>query len=94
MEEKRTGFENKKCNIYVDDRKKITVSAVEDIDTFDENCFVAITSEGALTVKGLDLHIIKLNVDVGELIVEGQIDSFEFNDNYKTKTSFFSKVFK
>ncbi|MBR0277760.1 MAG: sporulation protein YabP [Clostridia bacterium] len=96
MEERKIQKEQPKCNILIDDRKKISISAVEDVDTFDEFGFVAITAAGALEVKGVNLHISKLNIDTGELIVEGEIDSCVFNNSYSSKSggSLFSRIFK
>ena len=85
MEERKNSKERQKCNIFIEDRCKLSISGVEDIDTFDETNFVAITTEGALIVKGTDFHISKLNVDTGELIVEGTVDSCVFNSTYRGK---------
>ena len=71
MDERKVQKEQQKCNIFIEDRRRLTVTAVEDIDTFDESGFIALTSSGALVVKGTDLHINKLNVDTGELVVDG-----------------------
>ncbi len=94
MEEGKIRKERQACNILLEDRSKLSVSGVEDIDNFDEGGFTAITCAGALVVKGADLHINKLNVDTGELVVDGEIDSCVFNNSYSGKGSFFSKLFK
>lgn len=96
MEERRNPKEKQKCNIIVEDRSKLSVSGVEDIDTFDESNFIAITTAGALVVKGADLHINKLNVDTGELVVDGEIDSCVFNNSYTGKAGggLLSKIFR
>lgn len=83
MEERKTQKDIQKCNIILEDRKRLSLSAVVDIDTFDESGFTAITSAGALVVKGSDFHISKLNVDTGELVVEGDFDSCVFNNSFK-----------
>lgn len=96
MEERKNQKERQKCNIIMEDRSRLSVSGVEDVDTFDETNFVAITSAGALVVKGNDLHISKLNVDTGELVVDGEIDSCSFNNSYGGKAggSIFARIFK
>ena len=95
MEERKLQKDQQKCNILMEDRSRISVSGVEDIDTFDESEFVAITSAGALIVKGADLHITKLNVDTGELIVDGEFDSCVFNNSYGGKAGgFLARIFK
>ena len=54
MDERKNQREQQKCNVFIENRERITVTAVEDIDTFDESGFTAITQEGALIVKGAD----------------------------------------
>lgn len=95
MEERKTQKEQQKCNIILEDRTRLSVSGVEDVDAFDESNFIAVTTAGALVVKGADLHITKLNVDTGELVVDGEIDSCVFNNSYGGKSGgLFSRIFK
>lgn len=96
MEERKLQKEHQKCNILLEDRGRLSVSGVEDIDTFDETTFIAITCAGALVVKGADLHISKLNVDTGELVVDGEFDSCVFNNSYGGKAGggLLAKIFK
>ena len=95
MDERKNQREQQKCNVFIENRERITVTAVEDIDTFDESGFTAITQEGALIVKGADLHINKLNVETGDLVVDGEVDSCVFNSSYGGKSGgLFAKIFK
>lgn len=82
--------------VTVDERSKITVSGVDDVESFDEETIVVYTSMGTLTLKGGDFRISKLNVDSGELIVEGEADSIEYSDEHSHDKSggFFGKLFK
>ncbi|MDK2802232.1 MAG: sporulation protein YabP [Oscillospiraceae bacterium] len=81
-------------NIILEDRKKLIVSGVIDIDSFDESLIVAFTDMGDLNIKGKDLHINKLNVETGELSVEGDIFALIYSDDTKRDGGFFSKLFK
>ncbi len=49
---------------------------------------------GELTVRGSDLHIINLNVDSGELSLEGTVNSLTYSDEQPGKGGFFSRVFR
>ena len=55
-------------------RERLTVTGVEDVERFDELSVVMRTAAGVLVVTGEDLHIGKLSLDGGELLVEGHID--------------------
>jgi len=91
QEEKRIKLPH---NLILEDRKKLTVTGVSDIDNFDEQTVVAVTDMGELTVRGMDLHINKLNIDAGELLVEGDIFSIGYSDYEQKPGGFFSKVFR
>ena len=73
-------------------RERLTVTGVEDVERFDEGCIVMATCEGTLIVTGEDLHIGKLSLDGGELLVEGHIDGLNFEDAPVRKSSFFSRL--
>lgn len=82
-------------NIIMEDRQHLTVSGVSDIDSFDEQTVIIYTSMGELTVKGSDLHINRLSLEAGELLVEGDIDALVYSQReQKPQGGFFSKVFR
>ena len=77
----------------------VTAYAVqaEGVDTFDEAKIILFTEEDTIEIEGYDLHIQKLNVDDGELIIEGEIVSILYSgrDGYKSKgKGFFKKMLK
>ena len=92
----RNEIKEKPCNIIIENRNKISISGVEDVDCFDEDSIALITTGGTLIVKGNDFHINRLSVETGELIIEGNFDSCQFDDGYrgKSKGSLFAKMFK
>ncbi len=83
-------------NIIMEDRRHLTVSGVSDIDSFDEQSVVIYTEMGELTVKGSDLHINRLSLEMGELLVEGEIYALIYSEKEEKQSGggFFSKVFR
>lgn len=81
-------------NLVLEDRRLLTVSGVSDVDSFDEETVVVFTDLGELTVRGSNLHINRLSVDVGELTVEGNIAALIYSDEAPKSGGFFSKVFR
>ena len=82
-------------NIIMEDRRMLTVSGVSDVDSFDEHMVTIFTDMGELVVRGQDLHINRLSVEVGELLLEGKINSLAYQEQApKTAAGFFSKVFR
>lgn len=82
-------------NIIMENRKLLTISGVNDVDSFDEELIVLFTELGQLSIKGKNLHISQLNVDTGELNMTGEIIALFYNDEQpKGKGTFISRVFK
>ena len=83
-------------NIIMESRKKISVSGVEDVESFNEEEIILYTAMGTLIIKGADLHISKLSVDSGETVITGEINSLEYPLNYgKSKgAGFLSRILR
>lgn len=81
-------------NIILEDRKNLSVTGVTDVDSFDETAIVAYTDYGELTISGSQLHISRLNIDEGQLFVEGDISAMVYVEKTSKNESFFSKVFR
>lgn len=97
MEEKKSASSlvNTNHNIVMEDRKKISLSGVVDIHSFDDELILTETQCGILTIKGSELKMNKLNLENNELIVEGQIMALIYSENDETKkTNMFGKLFK
>lgn len=95
IEEKKTA-KPKIQNLILENREKLSVSGVIDVESFNDECVIADTELGVLVVRGEDLRINKLNLDNSELVIEGDIISCEYSDREgsKSKGGFFSKMFK
>ena len=66
--------------LELDGRERLVVSGVEEVERFDEEEIVMNTTAGTLVVGGTDLHIGKLNLDGGELHVDGSIHTLLYED--------------
>lgn len=97
MEDKKLSKTNIQTqNLILENREKLSVSGVLDVNSFNDENIILDTELGTLVVKGQDLHINKLSLDNAELIVEGDIESCQYSDKeFKSKgLSFFSSLFK
>ena len=84
-------------NIIMENRRKLSVSGVEDVESFDEDSIILYTHAGLMTIKGCDLHINKLSVETGEVAIEGEISSVTYSDDEMSKghgAGFLSKLFR
>lgn len=97
IEEKKTASKPKVQNLILENREKLSVSGVIDVESFNDESIIVDTELGVLIIRGDDLHINKLNLDNSELIVEGDIISCEYSDREGSRSKglgFFSKMFK
>ena len=80
-------------NIILEDRKKLRVSGVKDIDSFSETKVVLNTSLGELVIKGEDLHIIMLETETGNFSLTGSVNSLVYN-GFATNANVFRRLFR
>ena len=80
--------------IIMDSRRNLSITGVTDIDSFDEQMVAVFTDVGELIVRGSGLHIGKIDVDSGELILDGDIESLEYTDTISSGGSFISRLFR
>lgn len=81
-------------NVIMEGRRNLTVTGVMDIDSFDEETVIVFTELGELTIRGVNLHINKIDVDSGDLVMEGEVDSLTYSENRPQKGGFFSRLFR
>jgi len=96
IEEKKVS-KPKVQNIIIENREKMSISGVIDVESFNDECVIIDTDLGVLIVRGEDLHINKLNLDNSELNIEGDIISCEYSDRDSSKSKgfgFLGKMFK
>lgn len=84
-------------NIIMKDRSNIKATGIVDVISFDEEMIVAETELGILIIKGLNLHVSKLDLSNAELDIDGDIYSLIYEDKStygKVGGGIFSKIFK
>ena len=81
-------------HIILEEREQLSVSGVEEVESFDENTIVMLTNRGTLIVRGEELHIEKLSLDGGDLKVEGDVDSLTYEDGPREKGGLLSRLFR
>ncbi len=86
-----------KHNVTILGRENISVTGVLDVLSFDEENIIMDTEMGVLILRGINLHVNRLNLDKGELDIDGQIESLNYEESgsyAKGKSSILGKIFK
>ena len=79
----------KKHTLSLDDRARLVITGAEDVNGFNEETVSVRTSDGTLIIKGSNLHIDKLNLETGDVSVDGKINSLQYfgGDGRQSKLS-------
>ena len=56
--------------VILEGREKLSISGVVDVQSFDEEQVLLETVRGMMVVRGQGLHVERLQLEAGELIVE------------------------
>lgn len=80
--------------MVVEDRKRLSVSGVTDVESFDEETVALATELGELLIHGYDLHINRIDVESGDLSLEGEIISLTYTDNQPQTGGVFGRLFR
>lgn len=82
-------------NVILENRKKLTLTGIKDVLSFDDEIIVLESELGLLNIKGRDLKVNKISVETGDVIIEGTIRMFEYSDkDVVPKQSLVSRIFK
>ncbi|ACD51466.1 sporulation protein YabP [Clostridium botulinum] len=87
---------DRNSNLSLENRKKLILSGVIEVISFDSQKIDLTTVLGNLSIKGSDLKMNKLDVKNGDVIINGSIDSMVYNGKEvkKSKESIISRLFK
>ncbi len=82
--------------LSLDDRKSGTLTGVRDVSSFDEKEILLLTAEGKLLIKGEQLHVKRLNLEKGEVDIEGRVDSLTYlsKNTDKKEESLLKRMFR
>jgi sporulation protein YabP len=93
-EEERRAVPKSAHSIVIQGRERITVAGVLDVDSFNETEIQLVTDLGLVTIVGEQMHISRLNLEDGQMIVEGLFVALEYSDeDVKRRGSLFSRLF-
>ena len=78
--------------VVLEDREQLTVSGVEEVESFDESAILLTTAQGELEIQGEGLHIEKLSLDGGDLKVEGLVTALLYQSRSRERGGLLSRL--
>ena len=79
--------------VILEGREKLSISGVVDVQSFDEEQVLLETVRGMLVVRGQGLHVERLQLEAGELIVEGEVGLVEYDDSVQPRGGLLKRLF-
>lgn len=83
----------KNHTLMLDNRAKLILTGAEDVSGFNEETVNVKTSGGFLIIKGERLHIDKLNLETGDVSIDGKINALQYIGSDASRSRL-SKLFK
>ena len=80
-------------HILLEGREQLTVSGVEEVESFDEESIVLHTTKGVLVIRGQQLHLQTLSIDGGQVAVDGTVDAMSYEEAQR-KGGLFSRLLR
>ncbi len=82
-------------HLILENREKLSLSGVTDVDCFDERMINLFTTYGELTIKGRGLHINDVSVESGDMSITGDIWSLQYGErDRRGPLSLLGKLFR
>ncbi len=75
----------RKHNLILEDRNKLSLSGVTDVESFNDTEVSLYTTQGELMIKGKNLHVDEVSLETGELEMSGEVKSMVYGDRDRTK---------
>lgn len=79
---------------HMENRQKLDITGVIKVMNFSEEQINLNTIMGQMIIKGRDMKINKLNVDNGDMCIEGEVVSINYVNKSVDGESIFKKLFK
>ena len=83
--------------MIINNRKSGTLTGITDVIAFDEAEVILETDMGMLSIKGEGLHVKRLDLEKGEVDLNGRMDSFFYSEQkgFAAKgESFWGRLFR
>ena len=81
-------------SVHIDNSDRVNITGVIDVQSFNEQEVFLETEAGGLAVSGNGLHLAKLNLDDGQIIIEGEVIALDYEAPVQERKSLLSRMFR
>lgn len=81
-------------NVWIYGRTRTEITAVQEIESFQENCIELLTNAGELVLDGENLKIDHFSVETGKAVVLGKVTGMYYAESNVDKNGFFFRRHK
>lgn len=81
-------------SVRIDARSRAVISGVEDVALFSGEKILAVTHQGAISILGEGMQVENLNISDGELVINGKIDAFSYDERAPKEKSALKRLFR
>lgn len=81
-------------DLSMSNREQLSMNGVKEVLSFNENQIFLETGLGSCVIKGVNLHIQHLNLDNGRLVVNGYVNTIDYDVKGNKAKGFINKIFK
>ena len=71
---------SKSHKLSMDNRKRLTLTGIKDVVSFDLTQTLLESTLGMIHIKGSDIKVTRLSLEKGEVDIEGTVDSIVYSD--------------
>lgn len=81
-------------SVHIDNRMRVSVTGVLDVASFNEQEVQLLTEAGPLNILGSGMHMNKLNLEDGQISIEGEVIAMDYAPEEPERRGLFTKVFR
>lgn len=79
-------------SIHIDNRMRTSITGVMDVVSFNEQDVMLLTEAGPLNIVGNSLHLNKLNLEDGQICIEGELLALDYEPPENERRGLFGRV--
>lgn len=80
--------------VFMEERNRLTISGVRDVDSFDEETLIVFTDLGEITVKGENIKVSRFSAETGDFAATGTFQSLCYTQRLPKNSGLFARIFK